>query len=335
MVCLTIRQRKLNDMPHDSAPDGLSNRRRARQLVVAFVLCQSLLQPVLRAQELNARVTVIYSQVSTTVDRKVFQTLQTALNNFINKRKWTSDVFDPKERIDCSFLLNLQSVQDQNIYQATLTIQAGRPVYNTSYLSPLINFQDNDVNFRYVEYQPIEFNESRIGGSEPLAANLSAVFAYYIHLILGLDYDSYAPRGGDPYFQKALNIVNSAPDGRGISGWKPFDGQRNRYWLSENLMNSRYSMIHDAYYTYYRMGMDKLYENEQESREQMLNVLNMLTNLNTTTPNLMVIPFFFQGRSDEIIRIFKKAAFQEKQRASELLQRLDIGNASKYKQELK
>jgi len=289
----------------------------------------------LYAQELNARVTVIYSQVSTTVDRKVFQTLQTSLNNFINKRKWTSDAFDSKERIDCSFLLNLQSVQDQNLYQATLTVQAGRPVYNTSYLSPLINFQDNDINFRYVEYQPIEFNESRIAGAEPLTANLSAVFAYYIHLILGLDYDSYAPRGGDPYFQKALNIVNSAPDGRGISGWKPFDGQRNRYWLSENLMNSRYSMIHDAYYTYYRLGMDKLYENEQESREQMINVLNMLTNLNTSTPNLMVIPFFFQGRSEEIIRIFKKANFQEKQRASDLLQRLDIGNASRYKQELK
>jgi hypothetical protein len=168
-----------------------------------------------------------------------------------------------------------------------------------------------------------------------LTANLAAIFAYYIHMILGLDYDSYAPRGGDPYFQKALNIVNSAPDGRGINGWKPFDGQRNRYWLSENLMNSRYSMIHDAYYTYYRMGMDKLYENEQESREQMINVLNMLTNLNTSTPNLMVIPFFFQGRSDELIRIFKKASFQEKQRASELLQRLDITNASKFKQELK
>jgi hypothetical protein len=269
------------------------------------------------------------------VDRKVFQTLQTSLNNFINKRKWTSDAFDTKERIDCSFLLNLQSVQDQNVFQATLTVQAGRPVYSTSYLSPLINFQDNDVNFRYVEYQPIEFNESRVAGGEPLTANLAAIFAYYIHMILGLDYDSYAPRGGDPYFQKALNIVNSAPDGRGINGWKPFDGQRNRYWLSENLMNSRYSMIHDAYYTYYRMGMDKLYENEQESREQMINVLNMLTNLNTSTPNLMVIPFFFQGRSDELIRIFKKASFQEKQRASELLQRLDITNASKYKQELK
>lgn len=316
-------------------PGSNSRQFKLRLILLLLFIGQFILQGSPQAQELNARVTVIYSQVSTTVDRKVFQTLQTSLNNFINKRKWTSDVFDLKERIECSFLLNLQSVQDQNVYKATLTVQAGRPVYNTSYLSPLINFQDNDVNFRYVEYQPIEFNETRIAGSEPLTANLAALFAYYINLILGLDYDSYAPRGGDPYFQKALTIVNSAPDGRGISGWKPFDGQRNRYWLSENLMNSRYSMIHDAYYTYYRLGMDKLYENEQESREQMINVLNMLTNLNTNTPNLMVIPFFFQGRSDEMIRIFKKAGIQEKQRASELLQRLDIGNASKYKQELK
>lgn len=302
---------------------------------IIFLLCLTGFLTRLNAQELNARVTVIYNQVSSTVDRKVFQTLQSSLINFINKRKWTSDVFEPRERIDCSFLLNLQSVQDQNIYQATLTVQAGRPVYNTNYLSPLINFQDNDVNFRYVEYQPIEFNEARIGGAEPLTANLSAVFAYYINMILGLDYDSFAPRGGDPYFQKALNIVNSAPDGRGISGWKPFDGQRNRYWLSENLMNSRYAMVHDAYYTYHRLGMDKLFENEKETREQMLNVLNMLTNLNASTPNLMVIPFFFQGRSDELIRIFKKADFQDRQRASELLQRLDISNASRYKQELK
>lgn len=289
----------------------------------------------LYGQELNAKVTVIYSQVSTTVDRKVFQTLQAALNNFINKRKWTTDVFDPRERIDCSFLLNLQSVQDQNVFQATLTVQAARPVYNTNYLSPLINFQDNDFTFRYVEFQPIEFNENRVAGTEPLAANLTAVLAFYVHMILALDYDSYAPRGGDGYFQKALNIVNSAPDGRGISGWKPFDGQRNRYWLSENFMNSRYTMVHDAYYAYYRLGMDKMYENEKDTREQMMNVLNMLNTVQTATPNLMVIPFFFQGKSDEIIRIFKKSDIQQKQRATELLQKLDITNAAKYKQELK
>ena len=302
-------------------------------IIVIFFLILEL--PSGYAQELNARVTVLYNQVSTTVDRKVFQTLQTALNNFINKRKWTSDVFDASERIECSFLINLQSVVEQNVYQATLTVQAARPVYNATYISPLINFQDNDFTFKYVEFQPLEFNENRVMGAEPLTSNLTAVIAYYINIILALDYDSFSPRGGDPYFQKAINIVNSAPDGRGISGWTSFDGLRSRYWLAENFMNSRYTLVHDAYYTYYRQGMDKMYENEKETREQIINALNMLNTVNTETPNLMVIPFFFQGKSDEIIRIFKKADPQDKQRAVELLQKLDITNAARYKQELK
>ena len=289
----------------------------------------------LHAQELIARVTVLHNQVSTTVNRKVFQTLQTALNNFINKRKWTSDVFEASERIECNFLINLQSVVEENVYQATLTVQAARPVFNSTYISPLMNFQDNAFTFRYVEFQPLEFNESRVMGAEPLTANLTAVLAYYINIILGLDYDSFSPRGGDPYFQKAINIVNSAPDGRGISGWTAFDGLRNRYWLAENFMNSRYTLVHDAYYTYYRQGMDKMYENENETREQILNALNMLNTVNSETAKLMVIPFFFQGKADEIIKIFKRADPQEKQRALELLQRLDITNAAKYKQELK
>ena len=289
----------------------------------------------LQAQELIARVTVLNNQVSTTVNRKVFQTLQTALNNFINKRKWTSDVFEASERIECNFLINLQSVVEENVFQATLTIQAARPVFNSTYISPLMNFQDNAFTFRYVEFQPLEFNESRVMGAEPLTANLTAVLAYYINIILGLDYDSFSPRGGDPYFQKAINIVNSAPDGRGISGWTAFDGLRNRYWLAENFMNSRYTLVHDSYYTYYRQGMDKMYENENETREQILNALNMLNTVNSETAKLMVIPFFFQGKADEIIKIFKRADPQEKQRALELLQRLDITNAAKYKQELK
>lgn len=305
-----------------------------KKLILVLIIC-IVVDEDAAAQELKARVTVLYNQISTTIDRKVFTTLQTALNNFVNKRKWSADAFEPNEKIECNFLINLQTVVEPNVYKATLTVQAGRPVYNTSYLAPILNFQDNDVTFRYQEFQPIEFNENRVSGAEPLAANLTAVLAYYINIILALDYDSFSPRGGDPYFQKAINIVNSAPDGRGISGWKPFDGLRNRYWLAENFMNSRYTVVHDAYYTYYRLGMDKLYENENETRDQILNALNMLNTLNTENPNLMVMNFFFQGKSDEIIRIFKKGGPQDKMRAVELLQKTDITNSAKYKQELK
>jgi hypothetical protein len=289
----------------------------------------------IQAQEINAKVTVVAAQVGNTVDKRVFQNLQTALVAFINKRKWTTDVFEGNEKIECSFLLNLQSIVEPNVYKASLTIQAGRPIYNSTYLSPLVNYIDNEITFRYVEFQPIEFNENRISGAEPLTANLSALFAYYVYIVLGLDYDSYAPRGGDPFFQKANLIVNAAPEGRSISGWKPFDGQRNRYWLAENLQNTRYALVHDAIYTYYRQGMDKLIENENVAREQMLNGINMLNTLNTETPNLMIMPFFFQGKSDEIIKIYKKSDPQEKSRILDLCSRLDIANASKYRQDLK
>jgi hypothetical protein len=287
------------------------------------------------AQELRARVNVISNRVGTNVDKKTFQTLQTALNNFINNRKWTSDNFGPAEKIDCSFLLNLEQGQDANVYKASLTIQSARPVFNSSYASPIINFQDDDITFKYVEFQQLEFNDNRVSGSDPLVSNLTAVVAYYINLILGLDYDSFSKRGGDPYFQRAQNIVNNAPEGRDISGWKSFDGTRNRYWLMENLLNSRYTLMHDAYYNYYRLGLDNMYENEVKGRAEILSVLNLLNTFNSDNPNTMILQFFFQGKSDELLKLFAKAPPPDKSRAAEFLQKLDISNASKYKEGLK
>ena len=287
------------------------------------------------AQELRARVSVLSNRVGTNVDKKVFQTFQTALNNFINNRKWTTDNFTPQEKIDCSFLLNLESTGDVNVYKASLTVQSARPVYNSSYLSPVVNYQDDNITFKYLEFQPLEFNENRVSGSDALASNLTAVIAYYIDIIIGLDYDSFSPRGGDIYFQKAQNIVNNSPEARGISGWKPFDGTRNRYWLAENLLNSRYTIMHDVYYNYYRQGMDKLYENEAAARSQLLNVLNMLNTFNTDNPNTMILQFFFQGKTQELIKIFSKASPPDKARALEFLKKLDITNLSKYSEGLK
>jgi len=214
------------------------------------------------AQELNARVTVNSSRVGTTVNKSTFQTLQTALNTFLNNHKWTTDNFIVNEKIDCNFLLNLQPGTDANVYTASLTIQAGRPIFNSSYLSPIINYQDADITFKYVEFQQLEFNENRVSGSDGLVSNLTAVFAYYAYMIIAFDYDSYSQRGGVPYFLKAQNIVNNAPEARGISGWKAFDGSRNRYWLVENMQNSRYAIMHDIYYGYYRKAADKMVENE-------------------------------------------------------------------------
>jgi hypothetical protein len=244
-------------------------------------------------------------------------------------------VYGVNEKIACNFLLNLEPTSESNVYSATLTIQAARPVFNTSYNSPIINFKDDNVIFKYVEFQILEFNESRISGSDALVSNLTAIFAYYANIILAFDNLSFSPRGGDIYFQKAQNIVNNAPDGRGISGWKAFDGIRNRYWLVENMLNSRYNIMHDVYYNYYRLGMDKMYEDENAARTELLNVLNLLTNFNNENPNTMINQFFFQGKSTELIKVFSKAKPQDKAKALELLPRLDLTNAGAYKEQLK
>jgi Domain of unknown function (DUF4835) len=300
-----------------------------------FLLLVLSVTAVVQAQELKATITVVSNQVGNSVNPGVFKTLQTALNNFLNNRKWTSDNFLPSEKIDCNFLLNLESAGETNVYNASLTIQAARPVYNSSYLSPIINFRDENVTFKYVEFQQLDFNENRVSGSDASVSNLTAVLAYYVNMILAFDYDSFSPRGGDLYFQKAQNIVNNAPDGRGISGWKAFDGVRNRYWLVENMLNSRYTIMHDVYYNYYRLGMDKFYEDENMARAEIMNVLNLLSNFNNENPNKMINQFFFQGKSTELVKVFSKAPQQDKARASELLQRMDVTNANKYKDELK
>jgi hypothetical protein len=286
------------------------------------------------AQDINANVTVIASRVPSSVDHKIFTTLQNTLHDFINGRNWSNETFQNNEKIRCNFLINIASAGDNNSYSASLTVQAGRAIYNSGYTSPLINFMDESFAFRYSEYQPLDFSDNRVQGTDALTANLTAEIAYYIYTILGLTFDSFSLRGGDPYFQKALNIVNNAPDSREISGWKPFDGVRNRYWLIENLTNSKYTLVHDAYYNYYRAGMDLLYEKPADGRAGVLNALNMLNTVNQENPNLMIMQFFFQGKANEVSKIFVQSDADQKARALDLLTHLDISNTSMYKADL-
>lgn len=300
-----------------------------KKIVTVALFC--IIAGTVNAQELQARISVISSKISSQVDKKVFQTLQGALNNFINNRKWTGDNFQAGEKISCSFLLNVDKQLGDNLFSASLTIQAARPIYNSTYESPLINYIDNDLAFRYIEFQPLDFNENRIQGSDPEAANLTATIAYYVYIILGMDYDSYSLRGGDPFFQKAWNIVNNAPEAGDIKGWKQFDGLRNRYFLAENINNSRFALIHDAIYTYYRSGLDNFYDKEDQARKSVINCLNYLNTINTDNPNSMLLQFFFQGKASELINMFSKADADLRQRAKNLLSKLDVTNINAYK----
>src|SRR6266487_3438363 len=292
-----------------------------KKIAVVFVFIVSVI--LVQGQEIQARLTVVADKVSTQIDKKIFQTLQTSLVNFLNNRRWTNDVFQPAEKIQCNFLLNIEQDLGNNVFKGKLTVQAARPVYNTTYDSPIMNFLDDNIIFRYQEFQPIEFNENRIQGNDPVAANLPAVLAFYVNLILGFDYDSYLLRGGDIYFQKTWNIVNNAPEGKDISGWKSFEGQRNRYWLAENLNNNRFALVHDALYSYYRSGLDIFYENENEGRNGIMKSLN---SINSDNPNSMIMQFFFQGKSTEIVKIFSHATADQKSRAKDILTKLDITN---------
>jgi hypothetical protein len=287
-----------------------------------------------RSQELQANVTVLANRISTSVDRQIFTTLQSALYNFLNGRKWTNVAFNTNEKIQCNFLLNLAAATDNNTYTAQLTVQTGRPIFNSSYQSPLMNYMDESVTFKYVQYQDMDFNENRVGGTDPLTANLTAVFAYYAYIIIGLNFDSYGLRGGDPYFLKAQNIVNNAPETNALNGWKPFDGLRNRYWLVENLINPKYNPIHDAIYNYYRPGLDQMFDHEADARIAVMNALIAFNSINNEFPNIMFMQFFFQGKGAEIGNVFKHGTPDEKSRALDILTKIDVSNLNQYKQDL-
>ena len=260
-----------------------------------------------KAQELQARVTVLSNRVATTVDRKIFTTLQTQLTNLLNNRKWTSDIYRPQEKIECSFILNIESIVETNVYKATLSIQAARPVFGSTYKASMVNFQDPDVTFKYQEFQPLEFNEARVQGTDAGAANLPAIFAYYAYMIIGPDYDSYALKGGESYFRKALNIVNNAPEGKGVQGWKMFDGLRNRFWLVENVTNNRNNLIHDVFYGYYRNGLDHLMDSEDQAHTAVLASLIQLQTFAQENQNSMIQQFFLQSKFADNAPKYKEA----------------------------
>jgi len=304
-----------------------------RKIILTILTC--LFCGIVFSQELKATVNLVTNQVGNNVSRNTFQTLKTSLVNFLNNRKWSSETYAQNERIECNFLLTIESTEEINVYSASLTIQSARPVYNSSYLSPIINFKDDKIKFKYQEFQQLDFNENRVAGNDALASNLTAVLAYYAYMIIGFDASSFSKNGGEIYFQKAQNIVNNAPDGNDISGWRAFDGVRNRYWLVGNVLNSRYSVFNEIYYNYYRLVMDKMYEDEKTARQELINVLDQIGTFNTDNPNTMINQFFFQGKSNEIVKILSKATPPEKAKCIEILSKVDVTNLRKYKDELK
>ncbi len=288
------------------------------------------------SQELNCKTIVIAEQVQGT-DPKVFKTMEQAITEFVNTRKWGSDNFENKEKIECVFtiIINKQVEGVEGGFSGRLSIQATRPVYNTTYATNLVNFVDKDVAFKYIQFQPIEFNDNRVAGNDALASNLSALISFYSYLILGLDYDSYALKNGTEFFNKALNIVNNAPEYKAIVGWKAAESQRNRFWLSDQITNNRFVSMREAFYKYHRLGLDMLSTDEEAARAVINSTIYTLKQVNNDNPSTMLMQFFFNAKGEELINFLAKTSMQDKQKLIPILSSLDVSNASKYNELLR
>jgi hypothetical protein len=266
-----------------------------------------------QSSEVNARLTINSSKIQGT-NTQIFTTLQTALNEFINNKKWTSATFGVNERIDCTFTLTLNEMTD-NHFKAELQIQARRPVYNSTYTTSILNFRDTQLDFDYTEFEPLQYTENT------LENNLTATIVYYIYTILGLDFDSFAPKGGTAFLQQAQQIVALAQS-TNWTGWKAFDNNRNRHALSTALTENNSDGFRQFWYDYHRKGLDEMAANADRGRTNIITALPALTTLKSARPTSVLLQLFSDMKLDELVAIYSKATTQEKQEGYKTLSNL-------------
>ncbi len=276
----------------------------------------------LHGQELRCQANVSSPQVQGS-NKQVFDAMRKAMYEFLNNTKWTDHVFAEEERIDCSFMFRITDQISMDEFRGTLTVQARRPVFGTDYQTILMNHQDTDIHFRFAEFEPLEYNE------QAHTSNLVAILAYYVNIILGLDYDSFSQDGGNLFFERAENIVINAANAP-ESGWKAFENQRNRYWLVENLLNSKYESFRTCLYRYHRLGLDKMSGSVNESRAEISEAITDLRGPYRENSQAMIWTVFFTAKADEIKNIFSEGFPDEKARIVMVLKEIDPANTTKW-----
>jgi hypothetical protein len=253
------------------------------------------------SQELLCKVTVNAERIQIT-ERSIFTEMETTLSDFMNNTKWTNDEFKEEEKITCNIILNLDPEQSDPLsgrYAASVQIISSRPVYNTDYQSVLLNFGDKDWVFEYLPSQPIFFNENAF------TSNLASLLSFYAYIIIGLDYDSFSEKGGDPHFQRAFQVVNLAQQ-QGYTGWDQFNSIRNRYWLIENILHPQMQPLREVYYEYHMKGMDIFAEGQEEARTTIYNSLKKVLNVNQARPRAIFTISFLDAKSFELQRIYEQ-----------------------------
>lgn len=281
---------------------------------IAYLLL--LITTAISAQELKCNLTVNSAAIEGT-NKQVFTTLEADLRDFMNSRRWTELVYADNEKIDCNFTIIVKAVEG-DLFQSELQVQASRPVYGSSYTTTLLNIRDEDFNFNYKEFDPIELNSSTY------ESNLTAVMAYYAYLIIGMDLDSYSRLGGSALFSAAEQIVNtcqSKSDESEIKGWKmTFGSKRNRYSLASNLNNDAFKPLREYYYEYHRLALDNMAANVDNARAKIAENIQILRDLNRQNPSASLIVTFLDAKNDELINIFsKRGTSEEKKKVHETL----------------
>jgi hypothetical protein len=291
--------------------------------IFLFLLC-FISGILVNAQEMNCMVSVSAPKLEGT-DKKVFETLQTALYEFMNNRKWTNYNVKVEERIECTILLTLNERPSPEEFKGTLNVVLRRPVYNSAYNTVLLNYIDKDLTFTYVEYQPLDYSDGTY------SSNLTSILAYYTYIFLGLYWDSFTPNGGTQFFQKALDIVNVAQSSQ-ESGWKPYESQRNRYWLVENYLNSIASPIREFQYKYHRQGLDQMYEKVDAGRTATTASIDLLYKMYNARPDLFALQLTLDAKKDEFVNIYSDSRVPplEKNNVVNILKEIDPANSSKY-----
>lgn len=276
------------------------------------------------SQELNCQVQVIAPTLqSNPANSEIIQSLQSSVFEFINNTKWTNDVFQDQERIECSMLIKINEKIGSDQFNGSIQVTSSRPVYNSNYKTQLINIKDEDFSFTYLRNTSIIFQPDRH------QSNLADVLAFYAYMIVGYDYDSFSLEGGTPYFNKAQQIVTNCQNAS-EKGWKPQDGTRNRYWLVVNHLQNLFKPLRKCYYDYHRKGMDNLYNKREASISQIVTALEGLDVIQKTRPNSYNVQVFFTAKMNEIVGIFSGAYADVKNNVYNLLVRLDPGHISTY-----
>ena len=290
-------------------------------LIVIFIF---ILSKVSIGQELNCSIQVVAPTVEGT-EKRVYETLQEALYEFMNSKRWTNYVFKMEERIECNILINIKEKISSDHFRASIQVQSRRPVYNTAYDSPVLNLKDDNLEFYYVEYQPLNYSENTF------ETNITSVLAYYAYIVIGFDFDTFSNMGGTEFFQTAQNIVNNAQN-ESFPGWKSYESMKNRYWLVENLLNNTYSPIRQAQYSYHLKGLDIMSENPDNARKEIIAALELIKKAHREKPGSYLMQIFFDAKSSEIVNIFSESASMEVSQVKNILNEVDPANADEYNQ---